>query len=120
MDRYLVKCKKSLEETKSDKETDEHLNKTMKNDVEQAGFEHTVEPGQSTSQQCGHCEGMNDGMRPTPNDDVSMFILSTEDQDDVTDVLAQPTDLSDPNRTSTKKPFNNGPHEVFLIPQMHT
>ena len=30
MDRYLVKCKKSPEETESDEENDEHLNKKKK------------------------------------------------------------------------------------------
>ena len=114
-DRYLVKCKKSPGETESDKETDEHLNKKMKNDAEQAGFEHTAEPGQSNNQQCGQCEGMDNGMSPTPNDDVPVFVLSTEDQDDVIDVLAQPTDLSDSNRTSTKKPFKDGPHGEWIV-----
>ena len=58
---------------------------------------------------------MDNAMSPTPNDDVSMFVFSTEDQDDVTDVLAQPTDLTDSDRTSTKKPFNNGPHGEWVV-----
>ena len=57
---------------------------------------------------------LDDDMSPTPNNDVPMFVLST-DQDDVTDVLAQPTDLGDPNMTSTKKPFNNRPHGEWVV-----
>ena len=111
MDKYLIKCDKGTNDSY------ENLDKKRKNvaEVEQAA--HAKEPVQSTSQQCGQYEGINDNrpMSPMPNDDhdVPMFALRTEYQNDVIDefdVLDQPADLSDPTRTSAKKPCNNGPH----------